>query len=76
MPESKRDLWIVELQREEGEAVLSVLDTHQKAHGWYDHTCALCRARSRVSIGRDYTALQGLTPEAKKQVKEELEWPT
>jgi hypothetical protein len=75
MPESKRELWIVELLREEGEALLAVLDAHLKAHDGYKSDCALCRARSRISIGRDYGALQGLTPEAKKLIKEEMEWP-
>ena len=62
--------WVMELEPIEGDKVLEYLKTHQHANGRnaYDHTCDLCRAMSRISLGRDYPLRSALRPETIKEI--------
>jgi hypothetical protein len=66
--------WLLELTPEEGALVLAQVDAHRAAAGHkdgYDHTCLLCRAGSRISLGRDY-GWSALWPETQELIKEGL----
>lgn len=64
---------VFELEDVEAEAILLLLDTH--LDGVYSG-CSLCRARSRISLGRDYVVTKGgLRPETLVILEKELkEW--
>ena len=62
--------WLLELTPEEGELTLALVDAHRKADNHkdgYDHTCLLCRAGSRISLGRDY-GWAALWPDTQDQI--------
>ena len=68
------DNWVLELTPEEGALVLALVDAHKAALGHklgYDPECELCRAGSRISLGRDY-GHNGLWPETLTKIKEDL----
>lgn len=46
--------WLCELTHEEGAELLLLLDEHLQKHGGYQSDCHLCRARSRISLARDF----------------------
>lgn len=69
-----RPIWIVELPNDEGEALMELLNDHlgPDGRGHFDHECAVCRARSRVALGRDYPVPRAVTPKALALIVEEI----
>lgn len=60
--------WVLELTPGEGRALLEVLDRRLKMkHSEFEPRCPLCRARSRISLGRDY-GFGGLLPETREVI--------
>jgi hypothetical protein len=70
-PRRRTTNWLLELTPEEGKLVLALVDAHGKADDHkdgYDYTCLLCRAGSRISLGRDY-GWAALWPETQEQIR-------
>jgi hypothetical protein len=62
--------WICELTPEEGRLLLNLLEKNRREHGGrYDPDCLLCRAQSRISLGRDY-GFDGLQAETKEHIRD------
>jgi hypothetical protein len=61
--------WLLELTDDEGKGVLRFLDVHKQVghRDGYDDKCLLCRATSRISLGRDY-GIKSMQPETVKQI--------
>lgn len=66
--------WVCELTQEEGEAIIKLLDTHECRDQHFDSNCPICRATSRISLGRDYGA-RTLLPDTKEEIKKSFETP-
>ena len=63
--------WLLELTPDEGGLVLVAVDQHRNLKGHkrgYDEKCLLCRAGSRISLGRDY-GYSSLWPETKAEIE-------
>jgi hypothetical protein len=72
--------WLLELTPEEGDLVLKELDKHRSRSiitfmqhkDGYDEQCLLCRACSRISLGRDY-GYDSLLPETQRAIQARIE---
>lgn len=65
--------WLMELTPEEGDQVLKFLDSHKEQNhkDGYNPECLLCRATSRISLGRDY-GYSAIWDGTKKELVQEL----